>query len=127
MRLLAGGWARQVTVRELHWHPTTVPAEVDDHYTLVVGIEGNIALTLDALAQRLTPKSGLVAIGQKIRAVLQEEREKGARDALFPVKPQRLVAGIRAALARVDPLQAVVYSAALGSGTGNAVTIAMIY
>ncbi len=56
-------------------HIHTIPAEVDDHYTLAVGIEGNIALTLDALAQQLTPKSGLLAIGQKIRAVLQEERE----------------------------------------------------
>ena len=83
-------------------HIHTVPAEVDDHYTLAVGIEGDIALTLDALAQQLTPKSGLVAIGQKIRAVLQEEREKGARDNSFPVKPQRLVADIRAALGDSD-------------------------
>ena len=83
-------------------HIHTFPAEVDDHYTLAVGIEGNIALTLDALAQQLEPKSDLVAIGQKIRAVLQEEREKGARDASFPLKPQRLVADIRAALGDSD-------------------------
>ena len=83
-------------------HIHTFPAEVDDHYTLAVGIEGNIALTLDSLAQQLEPKSGLVAIGQKIRTVLQEEREKGARDASFPLKPQRLVADIRAALGDSD-------------------------
>src|SRR5438132_3922755 len=83
-------------------HIHTFPAEVDDHYTLAVGIEGNIALTLDELAQQLAPKSSLTAIGQKIRAVLQEEREKGARDASFPVKPQRLVADIRAALGDSD-------------------------
>src|SRR5437763_2105660 len=57
---------------------------------------------IDALAQQLAPKSGLSAIGQKIRAVLQEEREKGARDASFPVKPQRLVADIRTALGDSD-------------------------
>lgn len=79
----------------IHMH--TVPAEVDDHYSLAVGIEGNIELTLDALAEQLAPKPGLVAIRQKIRAVLQEEREKGARDASFPLKPQRLVADIRTA------------------------------
>jgi len=83
-------------------HIHTFPAEVDDHYTLAVGIEGNIALTLDELAQQLAPKPSLTAIGQKIRAVLQEEREKGARDASFPVKPQRLVADIRAALGDSD-------------------------
>src|SRR5256714_899513 len=83
-------------------HIHTFPAEVDDHYTLAVGIEGNIALTLDELAQQLAPKPSLTATGQKIRAVLQEEREKGARDASFPVKPQRLVADIRAALGDSD-------------------------
>jgi acetolactate synthase-1/2/3 large subunit len=83
-------------------HIHTFPAEVDDHYILAVGIEGDIALTLDALAQQLAPKSGLGAIGQKIRAVLQEEREKGALDASFPLKPQRLVADIRAALGDSD-------------------------
>src|SRR5205807_6620580 len=83
-------------------HIHTFPAEVDDHYTLAVGIEGNIALTLDELAQQLAPKPSLTAIGQKIRAVLQEERQKGARDASFPVKPQRLVADIGAALGDSD-------------------------
>jgi len=83
-------------------HIHTFPAEVDDHYTLAVGIEGNIALTLDALAQRLSPTSGLTATGQHIRAVLQEEREKGAHDGSFPVKPQRLVADIRAAMGDSD-------------------------
>jgi acetolactate synthase I/II/III large subunit len=83
-------------------HIHTFPAEVDDHYTLAVGIEGSIALTLDALAQRLSPTSGLTATGQHIRAVLQEEREKGAHDASFPVKPQRLVADIRTALGDSD-------------------------
>jgi thiamine pyrophosphate-dependent acetolactate synthase large subunit-like protein len=28
----------------------TFPAEVDDHYTLAAGIEGNIVLTLDELS-----------------------------------------------------------------------------
>lgn len=83
-------------------HIHTVPAEVDDHYTLAVGIEADIALTLDVLAQQLAPKSGLEEIGQKIRAVLQQERERGARDASFPLKPQRLVSDIRAALDEAD-------------------------
>ena len=31
-------------------HIHTFPAEVDDHYALAVGIEGNIVLTLDELS-----------------------------------------------------------------------------
>src|SRR5437660_995387 len=69
----------QANKQIIHIH--TFPAEVDDHYTLAVGIEGNIALTLDALAQQLAPKSGLTAIGQKNGRVLQDERENGAREA----------------------------------------------
>ncbi len=83
-------------------HIHTFPAEVDTHYTLAVGIEGNIELTLDELAQKLSPTSGLTATGQHIRAVLQEEREKGAQDTSFPVKPQRLVSDIRAAMGASD-------------------------
>jgi acetolactate synthase I/II/III large subunit len=83
-------------------HIHTFPAEVDDHYTLAVGVEGNIAVTLDELAQRLSPKAGLTATGQHIRAVLQEEREQGAYDTSFPVKPQRIVWDIRAAMGESD-------------------------
>lgn len=83
-------------------HIHTFPAEVDDHYTLAVGVEGNIALTLDELAQRLSPKAGLTSTGQHIRAVLQEEREQGAYDTSFPVKPQRIVWDIRAAMGESD-------------------------
>lgn len=83
-------------------HIHTFPAEVDAHYPVAVGIEGNIALTLDELAQKLSPTSGLNAAGQHIRAVLQEEREQGAHETSFPVKPQRLVSDIRAAMGESD-------------------------
>ena len=83
-------------------HIHTFPAEVDAHYPVAVGIEGNIALTLDELAQKLSPTSGLTAAGQHIRAVLQEEREQGTQDASFPVKPQRLVSDIRVAMGASD-------------------------
>src|SRR5437763_4895601 len=38
-------------------HIHTFPAEVDTNYTLAVGIDGDIALTLAARAQRLLPTS----------------------------------------------------------------------
>ncbi len=83
-------------------HIHTFPAEVDAHYPVAVGIEGNMALTLDELAQKLSPTFGLSAAGQHIRAVLQEEREQGTQDRSFPVKPQRLVSDIRAAMGASD-------------------------
>ncbi|HEX9130773.1 MAG TPA: acetolactate synthase large subunit [Ktedonobacteraceae bacterium] len=83
-------------------HIHTFPTEVDAHYPVAVGIEGNIELTLDELAQKLSPTSGLTAAGQHIRAVLQEEREQGIQDGSFPVKPQRLVSDIRAAMGASD-------------------------
>jgi acetolactate synthase-1/2/3 large subunit len=83
-------------------HIHTFPAEVDANYSVAVGIEGSIVLTLDELAQKLSPIPGLTATGQRIRAVLQEEREQGAQDASFPVKPQRLVSDVRAAMGEAD-------------------------
>lgn len=38
----------------------------------------------------------------KIRCLLREELERGRRDSSYPVKPQRLVADIRAAMGRED-------------------------
>lgn len=83
-------------------HIHTFPAEVDANYPVAVGIEGSITLTLDELAQQLSPTPGLTAMGQHIRTVLQEEREQGAKDMSFPAKPQRLVSDIRAAMGEAD-------------------------
>jgi acetolactate synthase-1/2/3 large subunit len=44
----------------------------------------------------------LVAGNLKIRCLLHEELERGRNDSSFPVKPQRLVADIRAAMGRED-------------------------
>ena len=57
---------------------------------------------LTALAARVSPKPGLVATERQIRCLLRQELERGRRDASYPVKPQRLVADIRAALGRED-------------------------
>ena len=57
---------------------------------------------LTALAARVSPKPGLVATERQIRCLLREELERGRQDDSYPVKPQRLVADIRAALGRED-------------------------
>jgi acetolactate synthase I/II/III large subunit len=86
--------------RIIHLH--TFPAMVDAYYNVAVEVVGDIVAALTALAAQVTPKPGLIATNLKIRCLLQEELERGRRDASFPVKPQRLVADIRAALGRED-------------------------
>ncbi len=84
----------------LHIH--RYPAGVDAHYSVTVGLEGNISQTLDALAQEVNITYELNAAETKIRQLLQEETEKGQHDTSYPVKPQRLVADTRAALGDAD-------------------------
>ena len=83
-------------------HIHRFPAEVDAHYSVDVGIIGDISESLDALAEALDdhvfgadpdiPGSGL----------LSEEFARGQQDSRYPLAPQRLVADIRAALGRSD-------------------------
>jgi acetolactate synthase-1/2/3 large subunit len=83
-------------------HIHRYPAEVDAHYHVAVGIEGNIPQSLDALASALEKSSGPATVSAKIRALLRNEIDRGANDDSFPVKPQRLVADIRRAMGRDD-------------------------
>jgi acetolactate synthase I/II/III large subunit len=85
--------------RIIHVH--RFPAEVDAHYSVDVGIVGDISASLDALTDALAghryefsdvPGSGL----------LTAEFERGQADSRFPLAPQRIVADTRAALGRDD-------------------------
>src|SRR3984885_344801 len=83
-------------------HIHRFPAEVDAHYSVDVGIIGDISESLDAVAGGLDdhvfvadpviPGSGLLA----------EEFERGQQDSRYPLAPQRVVADTRAALGRAD-------------------------
>jgi acetolactate synthase-1/2/3 large subunit len=84
----------------LHIH--RYPAKVDAHYHVSVGLQGSISQSLDALTQEAKPTSGLNMADVNIRRLLHEELEKGRNDGSFPVKPQRLVADIRAAMGESD-------------------------
>jgi len=83
-------------------HVHRFPAIVDTYYNVTVDVTGDIPKTLTALAAKVSPKTGLMATEQKIRCLLREELERGQQDASYPVKPQRLVTDIRAALGRED-------------------------
>ena len=78
------------------------PAVVDAHYNITVEVQGDIPAALTALAARVSPKAGLVDTERQIRCLLREELERGRGDDSYPVKPQRLVADIRAAMGRED-------------------------
>ena len=83
-------------------HIHRFPAEVDAHYSVDVGIIGDISASLDALTDALAghgyeadpeiPGSGLLA----------EEFARGQQDSRYPLAPQRVVADTRAAMGRDD-------------------------
>ncbi|HEY6567661.1 MAG TPA: acetolactate synthase large subunit [Actinomycetota bacterium] len=83
----------------IHIHRTV--AEVDEHYTLEVGVQGNIAETLDALVERASVHDiqGQLPPG---RELVREELERGAADDSFPMTPGRIVSDIRGVLADDD-------------------------
>jgi acetolactate synthase-1/2/3 large subunit len=84
----------------IHLH--RFPAMVDANYNVAVEVLGDIPAALTALAAQVSPKPGLAPVNPKIRCLLHEELERGRHEAAFPVKPQRLVADIRAAMGRED-------------------------
>jgi acetolactate synthase-1/2/3 large subunit len=83
-------------------HIHRFPAEVDAHYSVDVGIIGDISASLDALREALeghafeedpeVPGSGLLA----------EEFARGQQDSRYPLAPARVVADTREALGRGD-------------------------
>jgi acetolactate synthase-1/2/3 large subunit len=83
-------------------HIHRFPAEVDAHYSVDVGIIGDISASLDALREALeghafeedpdVPGSGLLA----------EEFARGQEDSRYPLAPARVVADTREALGRSD-------------------------
>ena len=81
-------------------HVDMAPAEVDAAYIVEVGVVGDIASSLDALADKATPHSA--PPDSRFRQLLRDELEQGSRDPSFPLKPQRILADLRSALADDD-------------------------
>jgi len=75
---------------------------VDRHYIVDVGVVGDLASSLDRLAERVGARqeSGYVALREAIR----EAHGEAADDPAFPLKPQRILADLRAALGPEDLL-----------------------
>jgi acetolactate synthase I/II/III large subunit len=83
-------------------HIAQYPAEVDDHYTVAVGIESSLSEALNELSSSVSPKEELDIDQFASRRIIQEELEIGAKDDSYPLKPQRIVSDTRVALDESD-------------------------
>ena len=83
-------------------HLSRFPAEVDNHYTVEVGVQADLGRTLDALSKATGRRFDRATSGERIRGLLAGELARGAADDSFPLIPQRIVADTRAALERHD-------------------------
>jgi len=86
-------------------HLDVLPAEVDEHYLLEVGVLGDIAQTLDALADEATPrerKPANEASLRRLRELIVAELEDHGDDTSFPIIPQKIVWELRRSLAPTD-------------------------
>ncbi len=82
-------------------HVDLSPAEVDAHYTVEVGVLGDLALSLDQIGAGLSPFPPDWAKRERDRLITAFEAE-GAGPAAWPMRPQNLIAELRAALAPED-------------------------
>ena len=84
----------------LHIH--RFPAEVDRHYDVDVGVQGDISRTLDTLTDGVGRSFDEAAGVKRIRSLLDGELARGRNDQRFPMAPARIVADTREALRRDD-------------------------
>ncbi len=91
------------------WHPTAdrriihidiEPAEVDAHYTVDIGVVGDIRDSLERLADRVEPREGHRFC--VLREALIGEMDQHAGDTAFPIKPQKIIWDLRTAMDDAD-------------------------
>ena len=92
-------WNPLADKRIVHVHRTV--AEVDENYTLEVGVQGGIGETLDAICESSVVQDVRGEIFP-VRDLVREELERGAADGAFPMAPARIVADIRSVLGEDD-------------------------
>jgi acetolactate synthase-1/2/3 large subunit len=81
-------------------HIDTHPAEVDAYYQITDGALGDFRITLAEVAGRAAPHHG--KLHERLHEAILRELHTDDTDAGFPVKPQRIVADLRRALAPDD-------------------------
>lgn len=90
----------QADKKIIHIH--RFPAEVDAHYSVDVGIIGDIGASLDALTDALDGHAYEADPEVPGHGLLAEEFARGQQDSRYPLAPARVVADTRAALGRSD-------------------------
>ncbi|MFC4049208.1 acetolactate synthase large subunit [Actinomadura syzygii] len=83
-------------------HIHRFPAEVDDHYPVEVGIQGDVSRTLRALADSVHRRFDVNGTGRRIRQMIAGELAEGATEDGHPLSPRRIVADVREAMGRSD-------------------------
>ncbi len=83
-------------------HVHRFPAEVDAHYSVDVGIIGDISDSLNALTDALAGHTFTHAADVPGSGLLAEEFARGQQDSRYPLAPARVVADTREALGRSD-------------------------
>ncbi|ORW85848.1 acetolactate synthase [Mycobacterium sp. IEC1808] len=83
-------------------HVHRFPAEVDGHYSVDVGIIGDISDSLNALTDALAGHRFEHAADVPGSGLLAEEFARGQQDSRYPLAPARVVADTREALGRSD-------------------------
>jgi len=81
-------------------HIDALPAEVDAHYIVAVGVLGDLTSSLRGIALKGRPKRS--DWFKPLREALVEDRATYANDSGFPVKPQKIVWDLREVLAPED-------------------------
>jgi len=81
-------------------HIDALPAEVDAHYVVAVGVLGDISSSLRAMALKARPQK--VMPFKSVRKAIIEDRAGYANDLGFPVKPQKIVWDLRDVLGPED-------------------------
>ena len=91
------------------WHPTrdrkiihidASPAEVDAHYSVEVGVVGDIRHSLERIAELATPQPGHTL--RPLREALIDDMNQHRDDDAFPLKPQKIIWDLRTAMALDD-------------------------
>jgi acetolactate synthase-1/2/3 large subunit len=91
-------WNPESRIKIVHIDP--MPAEVDEHYILEVGVIGEVSAALDKISEKARPSE--VEYGESIHSVLAKEAASYADDKGFPIKPQKIIWDLRAALGAED-------------------------
>ena len=87
-------WHKDKDIKIIHIN--ALPAEVDEHYIVEVGVIGDIGQALNGIAERADAKDEYLAAN--LRQTIVDEMAAHADDSGFPIKPQKILWDLRQVL-----------------------------